>query len=172
MTELETRRLRLVRWNFADFAALRPIAQDPEVMRFISGGVPWTAQQIGEFVRRQMRYRARHGFCLWRIARQRDGKMIGFCGLQPLLLEGRREVEIGWWLARNSWRRGIATEAARAVMRFAFQQAKLTRVVAIARLENGASLRLMRKLRMRFERNALHKGINIVVFAMNRPAAR
>lgn len=170
MVDIETVRLRLARWDLADFASFRPIAQDPEVMRFISRGTPWTEEQIGEFVRRQMRHRARRGFCLWRIVRKSDGKTIGFCGLQPLL-EGKREVEIGWWLARNSWHRGIATEAARAAMRFAFDRAGLHRVVAIARRENGASLRVMRKIGMRFEREALHRGIKIVVFALNRRPA-
>jgi [ribosomal protein S5]-alanine N-acetyltransferase len=172
MIDIETRRLRLARWRHSDFGSLWPIARDPEVMRFITGGEMWSDAQIGEFIRRQMRHAARRGFCLWRITRRHDGKMIGLCGLQPVELEGRREVEIGWWLARHSWRRGIATEAARAGMRFAFAKAGLRRVIAIAIGENAASLHVMRKIGMRFERDAMHKGVTVVVFALNhRPPA-
>src|SRR5579862_5352186 len=120
MISLETKRLRLLPWRLTDFAAFRPIATDPEVMRYISNGTPWTDDKIREFIRRQMRHAAARNFCLWKITRKPDGKLLGFCGLQPLTIEGQREIEIGWWLAKNCWRRGLATEAARAVMKFAF----------------------------------------------------
>ena len=166
MIALQTRRLRLMEWRHADFAAFRPIAKDPDVMRYISDGIPWSDEGIREFIGRQIRHAAARRFCLWRIARNPDGKTIGFCGLQPLKLEGQREVEIGWWLAKNCWGRGLATEAARTVMRFAFDDAKLRRVIAIARPENLASIRIMRKLGMRFEREATHKGISVVVYSI------
>jgi [ribosomal protein S5]-alanine N-acetyltransferase len=172
MTELQTKRLRLMQWCHADFASFRPIAKDPDVMRYISDGIPWSDEGIREFVGRQMRHAAATRFCLWRIARKPDGKTIGFCGLQPLRLEDRREVEIGWWLAKNCWGRGIASEAARAVMRFAFAEANLGRVIAIARPENMASIRIMRKLGMRFEREAAHKGISVVVYSIERTPTR
>ncbi len=43
-----------------------------------------------------------------------DSALIGFCGLEPLVGEAKKEVEIGWWLARDCWGgQGLATEAAR-----------------------------------------------------------
>jgi len=170
MITLETDRIRLMPWHFADFAAFRPIATDPDVMRYIHNGVPWNDDQIREFVRRQMRHAAANQFCLWRIVRKPDGKMLGFCGLQLLKIEGQRDVEIGWWLAKTCWRRGIATEAARAAMRFAFDKAKLRRVIAIAQPENDASVRIMRKLGMRFECDGTHKGIHVVFYSIRRYA--
>lgn len=59
------------------------------------------------------------------------------------------EVEIGWWLAPEHWGRGLATEAAGAVVDFAFRETGLHRVLAIARPENRASTRIMEKLGMR-----------------------
>ena len=137
-------------------------------MRFINGGVPWTDDEIRGFVRRQMRQFAREGTCLWRISRRPDGKTIGFCGLQPLNLESRHEVEIGWWLAKRCWRRGLATEAARLVMNFGFATANLRRVVAIAMPENAASRRVMRKLGMRYVRATVRRGFDVVVYSVSR----
>ena len=90
--------------------------------------------------------------------------MIGFCGLQPLA--ETPEIEIGWWLARNSWGRGLATEAAREAIKFGFKRAGLERIVAIARQEHRASLHVMEKLGMSFERATTHRGIPVVLYAI------
>ena len=80
------------------------------------------------------------------------GDLIGQTGLQYL---GTSEhVEIGWWLRRDRWRLGLATEAARRALRFAFETARLPRVVAIANPENKASHAIMEKIGLRFVRMA------------------
>ena len=52
---LETERIRLLLWRDDDWQAFRPIATDPEVMRYITNGVPWSDEQVREFITRQMR---------------------------------------------------------------------------------------------------------------------
>ncbi|HUK51877.1 MAG TPA: GNAT family N-acetyltransferase [Candidatus Binatia bacterium] len=166
---LSTARLDLAEWEPGDARGLRPIATDPEVMRHISGGVPWSDEQIQEFVQRQMRHAAERGFCLWKLLLREHamaGEVAGLCGLQPL--PGTDEIEIGWWLARELWGQGLATEAARAALQFAWQTAGLTRIVAIARPENRASRHVMEKLGMRYERDTVHKGIPVVLYSVER----
>jgi len=107
---MRTERLLFAPWTEADWLALKPIATDPEVMRYISGGQPWPDDRIQEFVRRQIDGLRLHGYCMWQLLEASGGSMIGFCGLQPLA--GTGDVEIGWWLARSHWGRGLATEAA------------------------------------------------------------
>jgi RimJ/RimL family protein N-acetyltransferase len=51
---LETERLILDTWESADWSAFRPIATDVEVMRYVTGGVPWNDEQIQSFVSRQI----------------------------------------------------------------------------------------------------------------------
>lgn len=165
---MQAARLRLERWNHLHFSCFAEIARDREVMRFINGGIPWTDDEIRGFVRRQMRHRAQCKFCLWRIVRKPDGKMMGFCGLQPLSLDNRREVEIGWWLAKKYWRRGLATEAARLAMKHGFKTAGLKRIVAIAMPQNAASRHVMRKIGMRYERESVRRGFDVVVYSVSR----
>jgi RimJ/RimL family protein N-acetyltransferase len=167
-----TTRLDLAEWELGDKQALRPIATDPEVMRYIAGGIPWSDEQIREFVLRQMGHAAERGFCLWKLLLREPraaGRIAGLCGLQPLV--GTEEIEIGWWLERDLWGRGLATEAARAALEFAWERAGLTRVVAIARAENTASRRIMEKLGMRYERDTVHKGFPVVLYSVARVAA-
>jgi len=160
---MRTERLLFAPWSEAYWLALNPIATDPEVMRYISGGQPWPDDRIQEFVRRQIDCFHLHGYCLWQLLEASSGGMIGFCGLQPLADTGH--VEIGWWLARSHWGRGLATEAARAVLRDGFERAGLARIVAIAQPQNRASIRVMEKLGMQYEKPMKHKGFDVVLYA-------
>ena len=166
---LETERLRLAPWEADDWQAFRSIASDPDVMRYITGGAPWTDEQVREFVLRQMRWFNERDFCLWKLLKKSSGRLIGFAGLQPLVLGGAEEIEIGWWLARDCWGKGLATEAAREALRDGFDRAGLERVVAIARPENAASIRVMQKVGMDFEREITHKGIRHVLYSVREP---
>jgi [ribosomal protein S5]-alanine N-acetyltransferase len=162
---IETRRLRLGRWEPADAVEFRPIAQDPMVMRYVNNGEPWSVAKVRDFIARQMSHVARRGFCFWKIQRKPDGRLIGLCGLQALKLGCRWEVEIGWWLTPPNWGRGLASEAASAVMSEARKNLKTNRIVAIAVAENHASRRIMQKIGMGYERNVRHRGFEVVLYA-------
>ena len=174
---LETERVRLEPWETGDWRSFHAIATDTEVMRHITGGVPFTESQTQEFVARQIRHFAERGYCLWRLTVKHDdaatnpsGRTVdGFCGIQPLAETD--EIEIGWWLARRHWGQGIATEASRAAARDAFERVGLSRLVAIARKENAASLRIMQKLGMKYERDHIHRGIPVVMYSVSRLAS-
>jgi [ribosomal protein S5]-alanine N-acetyltransferase len=168
---IETQRLRLGRWEPADAVAFRPIAQDPRVMRYVNNGEPWSDAKVREFIARQMRHIAHNGFCFWKIQRRPDGKLIGLCGLQALHLGCRWEVEIGWWLTPRHWGRGLASEAAGAVMSAARRSLRRNRIVAVAVAENYASRHIMQKIGMRYERNVRHRGFEVVLYATRAKAS-
>ncbi len=150
MFRLETERLFLRAWRDDDLDALAALNGDPEVMRYITGGVPRTREQAEVGLRRQQQNQRELGYSFWAVEERATGRVIGLNGIQPLLDTG--EVEIGWWLARDKWGQGFASEAARRAAAFAFDEAGLQRLVAIAMHENGASLAIMAKLGMTFER--------------------
>jgi [ribosomal protein S5]-alanine N-acetyltransferase len=165
---LETARMRLLAWQPNDWLLLRPIATDPEVMRYISCGQPWPDERIREFVGRQIGHCDKLGYCLWKLLLKESSEMIGFCGLQPL--DGTAETEIGWWLTRACWGQGLATEAARAALLDGFERAGLERIVAVAMAANRASLHVMAKMGMKYEREMVHRGFDVVLYAVDRPA--
>jgi RimJ/RimL family protein N-acetyltransferase len=121
-------------------------------MRYIANGKPWSEEEIQSFVTRQRQNELRHGFCLGPMLDRTTAEGIGMAGLQHLGSTG--DVEIGWWVAKHRWGRGLATEAGRALVRFAFEGVGLPRVVAIAAPQNRASIRVMQKLGMSFLRRA------------------
>jgi RimJ/RimL family protein N-acetyltransferase len=111
----------------------------------------------GGFVERQIELFTERAFCLWKLVPKPGGSLIGFCGLQPL--PELKEIEIGWWLARARWGRGLATEAARVALRDGFERVGLRRIVSIAQPANTASIGIMRKLGMHFESITQPRGI-------------
>lgn len=79
-----------------------------------------------------------------------SGLMIGNCGIRGH--RDLRDAEMGFELDQNFWGHGYATEAASAMLDFAFSTLRLTAVHAQCVTENFASARVMRRLGMRFER--------------------
>jgi RimJ/RimL family protein N-acetyltransferase len=163
---LETERLVLDVWRSADWEQFRPIATDVEVMRYITGGVPWTEEQMRGFVDRQVKLYAERGFCRWRLLEKPALEMIGFCGVG--IWRDGLNPEIGWWLARRRWGRGLATEAARTALRDAFERVGLDRIVSIAEPANTASTRIMEKLGLHFECEFESGGVPLVRYAIAR----
>src|ERR1035437_753491 len=163
---LRTERLILSTWESSDWTAFRPIATDVEVMRYINGGVPWTDGQIQNFVDRQVRLYSARGFCRWRILEASTGEPIGFCG--PGLWRDAPDPELGWWLARRHWGRGLATEAGRAALQDAFERVGLNRIISIAMPENEASIGVMKKLGLKFDADFESDGIKLVRYAIDR----
>lgn len=149
----ETPRLTLHPWHEDDWSAFAPIAQDSAVMRYITGGTPWTGERVRRFVAKQIARHAAEGYCRWRLEEKSTGLTIGFCGGGRMPGLADDEVEVGWWLARSHWGRGLATEAARAALSHLFHQIALPRVVSMAMVDNAASLRIMDKLGYRFLRH-------------------
>jgi ribosomal-protein-alanine N-acetyltransferase len=163
---LETERLILDAWQVSDVRAFRPIATDTEVMRYITGGVPWTDDQIQTFVERQLKLYSERGLCRWKLVSKATGEMMGFCGVG--FWRDNPDPEIGWWLARRYWGQGLATEAASAALRDAFERVRLDRIISIARPENIASLRVMDKLGLRRECDFEVEGLRLLRYAIDR----
>jgi len=163
---LETERLILDRWQSAEWEELRPLATDSEVMRYITGGVPWSDQQIREFVARQAELYLTRGFCRWKLLEKPAANLIGFCGVG--FWRDWMEPEIGWWLARPYWGRGLATEAAAVALRDAFERVRLAKIVSVAMEGNQASIRIMEKLGLAFECGFENDGVRLVKYAIDR----
>jgi [ribosomal protein S5]-alanine N-acetyltransferase len=161
MIVMETQRLLIEDWQADDWQAFRYIARNPEVMRFIGNGKIWKDEWIKRWVNRQIDNRAKLGFAFWKLVEKGNGRLIGHCGMQDLGSTG--EIEIGWWLAQDCWGKGLATEAARCVLQYGFEQFHFPRVIAIAHPDNIASLNIMKKLGMKFERLTNGQELGLIV---------
>jgi RimJ/RimL family protein N-acetyltransferase/acyl dehydratase len=147
---LESERLIVRPWHAEDREAFAAMARDPEIMRFIRNGVPFTDSDIDEFLARQARQESEFGVCMGAMVEKATGHVVGVAGTQPLGTTGHYEV--GWWVARDCWGRGYATEAGMAAKRFLFETLGHSRVLAIIDPGNDASVRVAERLGMRYDR--------------------
>ncbi|MFN6465295.1 MAG: GNAT family N-acetyltransferase [Nostoc sp. DedVER02] len=160
--EIETPRLRLRNFNLNDFDCLFRLYSDAEVMKYLSLR---TREQTQASLSQHIQQWQQHNFGMWAVIHKETGTMIGRCGLG--FLENTPEVELGYVFDKSYWNMGIATEASVATLKFGFWEVKLDRIVAIADPENIASVRVIQKLGMKYEKNTRHYGHNVVYYAIS-----
>jgi ribosomal-protein-alanine N-acetyltransferase len=174
---LETPRLLIRPWEPADRPVFAGFVRNVEMMRYISFGKAWDDDRIEAFFQRQGKYLADHGCCVGAVVLQESGRVIGIAGIQPL--DKAKTFEFAWWIWKDYWGQGLATEAAEALKDYAFGVLGLPRVVAIADVPNRASSRVMQKIGMQYAgvRNAhdlaeRHPEVEVVYYTLDNPATK
>jgi len=147
---LETERLIIRPWTPADRPAFAALTHDPEVMKYVHGGAPYSEEEVDEWFTRQARHMAQHDVCMGALIEKSSGRLVGITGTQPLGTTG--DFEIGWWLARDVWGRGYATEAGGAAMRHVLETLKHPRVVAVIDPGNEPSKRVVGRLGLTYRK--------------------
>jgi RimJ/RimL family protein N-acetyltransferase len=147
--EIRTARLRLRPWRDDDFEAYAALNADARVMEFYPGLVSREESRV-RFDAWQKRI-AEQGYGFWPVEVLGGAPFIGMVGLSNADFEAPflPAVEIGWRLAAEHWGRGYATEAARAVLAYGFEQVGLAEIVSFTTTANVRSRRVMEKLGMR-----------------------
>ena len=114
---------------------------------------PLTRAESDELIARIEASFREHGFGVWALELPGETPCAGFVGLISAApnLPFAPAVEVGWRLARAQWGRGIATEAARAAMAFAFDELEIPELVSFTTVGNLRSRRVMERLGMRRE---------------------
>ncbi len=135
-------------------------------MRYIAVGADKTAEDTRKVLDRYFDHQEKYGFSKWAVELRETGELIGDSGL--LLVEDGPDFDLGYRLAREYWGKGFATECGRAWVEAAFATFGLDRVVAFAHPDNAASIRVMTKLGMSFERHARFHGMDSVLYSIGR----
>jgi len=148
---ITTPRLLLREWKDSDREPFALLNADLRVMRFMTKCL--YRQESDAWVDQIRAHFLAHGFGLFATELQPNGNFVGFIGLSVPTFEAHFTpcVEIGWRLAAAHWNRGLATEGAEAVLRYAFQTLKIEEVVSFTVPANISSRRVMEKTGMVYE---------------------
>jgi RimJ/RimL family protein N-acetyltransferase len=151
---LETRRLVLRRFTMADAGSLVSLDADPDVMRFVTGGIATAREEIeDEILPGWLAYYERfEGFGFWAAVEKSTGEFLGWFHFRPRDQAGLGEAELGYRLRKSAWGKGYATEGSRALICKGFTELGVQRVVAEAMAVNLASRRVMEKAGLRLVR--------------------
>jgi [ribosomal protein S5]-alanine N-acetyltransferase len=155
---LETPRLLIRSFEERDSQAWVALFTDPDVWRFLPPATaPVTLQLFQTALGQRQAMERDRGYTIWAVEEKGTGAFIGQCGVRPI--EATQETELAYHFNKASWNKGYGTEAATAVLRFAFEQAGLDRVIALVMPENIGSCRVAEKAGMRFDRIADYFGL-------------
>ncbi len=122
---------------------------DPAVALYINAGGPPIVAEVDKRLAREIAFQIAHGIQYWPIFRLADRAFVGCCGLRPYRLD-EQIYEFGVHLLPAFWGQGLAVEAARAVIAYAFDHVGARGLFAGHHPDNEASRRMLRKLGFRY----------------------
>jgi len=145
---LTTDRLILRRWRDSDRELFARMNADAQVMEFFAERL--SREKSDALVDRAEGHFREHGFGPYAAEFRGAGTFIGFIGLSIPSFQAHFTpcVEIGWRLAADYWGQGLATEGARAAVRYGFENLGLDEIVSFTVPRNIRSRRVMEKLGM------------------------
>jgi len=162
---LETSRLILRPFQSGDVEAAFGWFGDPVVMRFTPTGPDTSVDHTKARLANYQAHQTKHGFSKWIILERPSGRAIGDSGL--LKLEDQGWIDLGFRLAQPYWGKGLATEAASAWVRAAFDEFHIDRLTALVHPENVASIRVLEKIRFHADRRETIMGMNSILFSLD-----
>ncbi len=171
MTVIETPRLALRRFTLEDAEFILRLLNEPSFLVFIGDKGVRTLDDARDYLRNgPIASYEQFGFGLYLTAIKHDRTPVGMCGL--LKRESLPDVDIGFALLPEFWSQGYALESAAAVLRHGREAFGLRRIVGVAKPENQASIRLLEKLGMKYERRVkiVPEGPEDVLMAIDFPS--
>ena len=167
---IETDRLILRAPLWEDVDSLAAIFGDPVAMRTYFFGKPYGRRDVLAMLPAVADHYAMHGFGALTMCLKPFGTIVGLTGLS--YVPSFANVQLGWVLAKEYWRRGFAFESGTALLGHAFDVRRLRCVEATTRVDNSAAIATIERLRM--QRGALYheSGVEFVRYRTHLETAR
>ena len=163
---LETERLVLRPLVADEVDSLHRISNEPTVRLYLWDDKPISEATIKSLIVQSDRMFSKEKIGLFGIRTRGREDLLGFCGF--VRLGGMEESELWYELTHKAWGKGIATEAAWACVRYAFEEVGMKRVIAGVDASNTASLRVTEKLGMKYLGNINASAPEVPYFARYR----
>jgi [ribosomal protein S5]-alanine N-acetyltransferase len=159
-----TERLLLRELIEDDYKDLFALNKDPEVLQH-TGDAPFSSLQDAQKFLAQYSDYDDHGFGRWAVIRKEDQAFLGWCGLK---YNEENQVDLGFRFFKEYWGNGYATEAAKCALEIGFEVLNLTEIIGRSAKENAASIRVLEKIGMSFERTGSCHGIEDAMYYVAR----
>lgn len=146
---LDTSRLNLRPCELNDLEPLHSLWTEPGVRRFLLDDRLISQSDAEAYIRFSLDCFANHGFGFWVFGLKRESAILGFCGFR--IIEEAAEPELLYGLTEQHWGRGLAAEAASAIVNFGFAARGLKRVIAVADTANQSSISVMKRIGLLYD---------------------
>lgn len=163
---IETERLILRKFRESDFEDYAQIFSNPEITKYIGDGKAMTNSQAWMSMAAIFGHWQLRGYGILAVEERASKVVVGRIGfLNP---EGWPGFELGWILNRNYWGKGYATEGAKALLDYAFQELKRDRVVSLIHPGNIRSIRVAERLGEKLQGKAEVYGKEVLIYGIDR----
>lgn len=157
---LKSQRVGFRWWTAEDLPLARELWGDLEVTKYFGG--PFSEDEIRQRLERELSRARAHQFQYWPMHWLADGEFLGCCGLRPYKLD-EGIPELGFHLRPKCWGRGLAVEAAKAVIEYAFGELGVKGLSAGHHPGNGNSRKVLEKLGFRYTHDELFPALGIEI---------
>lgn len=151
-TIIETERLVLREITLDDKEKMFLLHSNSEVQQYTGEPLIKSIEEMEQIILVRIINYKKYGYGRWATFLKDGMHFIGWSGLA--YLPEFDEIDIGYRFLPKFWGKGIATEASQAILNYAFDKLELKRIIAIAMKENKASIRVMQKIGMEFDKFA------------------
>lgn len=158
----ETDRLLVRHFNTDDLDDFAALCADPQVMRFVGDGTPLPRSGIEHWIAVCRRKYADRGYGTSAVFEKASGRFIGYCGV--VRAPDNDFDELIYVYHVDTWGKGYATEAARAMLAYVFGRSTLDRIYATIHPDNAASINVATKLGLRFDHQEIDEDGTPVAF--------
>ena len=149
----------------SDAESMYALNLDPEVLKY-TGDEPFNSiEEARDFIENYKQYQF-YGFGRWSVFIKERNEYIGWCGLK--YTEDKNEYDIGFRFLKEHWNKGFATETAAACLNFGFENLQIDRIVGRAMSVNFASIKVLEKIGMQFNREFDFDGEPGVIYEIDR----
>ena len=164
--EIETVRLYLRPLAEADLDSLHQIWTEPGVRQYLWDDEVIPKERTSSIIQISLASFETNGFGLWSVFLRSARAMIGFCGFWHF--HEPRRLELLYGIAASRWRQGFASEVARAMIRYGFEELSFDRIEASTDAANLVSTRVMKAVGMSFWKRELTSGLETIYYTISR----
>lgn len=151
-TLIETERLLLREITLDDTEEMFQLYSNPDVLKYTGESPVVSMEEMELAIQIRINNYKKYGYGRWATFLKDEMQFIGWAGLA--YLPEFDEIDLGYRFLPNYWGMGFATEASQAILTYGFDKLELKRIIAIAMKENKASIKVMGKVGMEFDKFA------------------
>ena len=166
ITIADTKRLHIRELSPKDVKDMYDIYADPEVRKYIPDIDDYLDVEMEKqeaYIRNVYSF---YGYGLWGVYSKTSKQLIGKCGIENQMIDGKEEITLSYLLDSKHWGYGYALECGKAVFEYAKNELDIKRIVAVIDCENTRSINTAKNLNMTLEKEITYKNRNCLLYAI------
>ena len=162
---IETNRLYLRELTGADIENFYLLNADKDVIKYTGDKAFDSIKDAKSFLENYNPYQE-YGYGRWAVIAKSNEEFLGWCGLK--FDENTDEIDIGFRFFEHFWNKGFATESAKACIDYGFERLNVKTIVGRAIKENKASIKVLEKIGLQYERDFDFNGREGVIYKIEK----